>query len=67
MYTEEYLKRWRDNRTAGETALFIAINSGRRLSWDTVTTIVKQAVQRSGIGKKASAHTFRHSMATHLL
>ena len=28
---------------------------------------ITQAVRKSGVNKKASAHTFRHSFATHLL
>lgn len=40
---------------------------GRPLSRAMVFTIVRQAAQRSGIGKTISPHTFRHSFATHLL
>ena len=45
--------------------------TGRRfrhhLHESAVQRAVKEAVRRSGIAKKASCHTFRHSFATHLL
>lgn len=37
------------------------------ISEDSLQRAVKRAIQRAGITKAASCHTFRHSFATHLL
>lgn len=40
---------------------------GKKLSRVMIFTIVKNLTEKSGINKKISPHTFRHSFATHLL
>ncbi len=39
----------------------------RYLHESTIQKALKQAVQQSGVPKRVSCHTFRHSFATHLL
>ncbi len=52
-------KRWRNRRTGEE---------GRHHIHETILQrAVKDAVDRAGVVKRASCHTFRHSFATHLL
>ncbi len=52
-------RRYRD-RTSGE-------QRRHRLDASAVQRAVARAVRESGIGKRATCHTFRHSFATHLL
>jgi integrase/recombinase XerC/integrase/recombinase XerD len=47
-------------------ALFLNAG-GRRLTQRGVADILSRYVRRSGLGKRVSPHTFRHSFATHLL
>ena len=50
----------------GDPPLFLSRN-GKRITQRTVARIVDRYVLQSGISKKVSPHTLRHSFATHLL
>ena len=42
-------------------------NRGSKLSRVMIFTLIKNALEKCGIKKKVSPHTFRHSFATHLI
>jgi integrase/recombinase XerD len=54
------------DRGGGEGALLLNVR-GTRLTRMSVWTLVKDAAESAGIGKKVSPHTLRHTFATHLL
>jgi len=55
-----------DIKTDHEDFLYLN-RRGRSLSRVMIFTIIKNLVAKSGIQKKVSPHTFRHSFATHLV
>lgn len=55
-----------DIKTDHEDYLYLN-RRGRSLSRVMIFTIIKNLVAKSGIQKKVSPHTFRHSFATHLV
>jgi len=65
---DAYLIAGRPQLARGKTAraLFLS-NWGRRLYDSTTNAIVHRYAAKAGIKKRVTCHTFRHSVATHLL
>jgi integrase/recombinase XerD len=64
---ERYLAEERPQLDArGDTHLFLT-HTGRRMGRETLWRLVKKYVYRSGVSRRVSPHTLRHSFATHLL
>lgn len=67
-YTSAYLKLVRPwmVTSAEETALFVS-KEGTRLHLSALNFLIGRIARQTGIPKKITPHTFRHTMATHLL
>lgn len=70
--TKKYIKIWIairnyiDVQANSKDILFLNYK-GSKLTRAMVFTIIKKLVEKSGLNKVVSPHTFRHSFATHLL
>jgi integrase/recombinase XerD len=56
-----------DIKPGAESYLFVSKRRGRPLTRVMVFDIIRDLTAKAGITKTVSAHTFRHSFATHLL
>ncbi len=68
-YIHIYVNEIRNHLTikkGHEDTLFLN-RRGSQLTRAMIFTIIRQLVEKAGIRKKVSPHTFRHSFATHLL
>ncbi|NNE33278.1 MAG: site-specific tyrosine recombinase XerD [Winogradskyella sp.] len=70
--TQTYIKIWIDIRkhidVKPKSKDIVFLNfKGHQLTRAMIFTIIKQLVEKTGLKKNVSPHTFRHSFATHLL
>jgi len=61
-----YIENYR-NLYPGDEWVFPGQYKGEALSARTVQSVMRAAVDKAGLEKKATVHTLRHSFATHLL
>jgi integrase/recombinase XerD len=61
-----YLDERQTKDSKNKDILFLN-NRGNALTRNMVFIIIREAVERAGVAKTVSPHTFRHSFATHLL
>ncbi|MDP5081140.1 MAG: tyrosine recombinase XerD [Winogradskyella sp.] len=70
--TQNYINIWLDIRNhiavqSNSKDILFLNHKGNGLTRAMVFTIIKNLVEKSGLNKNVSPHTFRHSFATHLL
>lgn len=66
-HLDRYLAHDRVDPQPGHEDIAFLNRRGKQLSRVMVFLVVKKAVERAGITKQVSPHTFRHSFATHLV
>lgn len=66
IYVNQIRNHMSNIKKDSEDILFLN-RRGAQLTRVMVFTIIKQLIEKTGINKKVSPHTFRHSFATHLV
>ncbi len=62
-----WLKRYLEQRTDDQQALFVTIRAPHRMSIAQMRYVIKQISKRAGINKSIHPHQLRHSYATTLI